>query len=190
MSNNAQQRLVVLISSKQPLFTRLSDHLAELPHSLIVRREDEEHSEWLNRSIPWIELGQSRIRKEWKYIEEALDQGKTPVSYEIGQTSLSRDRASMSVYIPNARGGKVPVLIRTTFHPNWVRLDGQRVYPVTPFFMLTFASEPFELRFRRTAVEWAAVIVSASSFLALFLALIGLNRFNRKRSSLSPSQTH
>jgi len=178
----AQERLLVLISSDRPLYARLARHLSELPHALIVRREAEEQSEWLNRSMPWLELDQSRIRKEWKLIEEAIESGKissSSSSSSSSQASMSRDDVSISVRIPNINGVKVPVLVRMTFHPDWARSDGQRIYAITPFFMLTFASHAFEARFRRTGVEKAAVAVSAVVFFALVLAVIAPNRTSK-----------
>jgi hypothetical protein len=69
---------------------------------------------------------------------------------------------------------KVPVLIRTTFHPDWARSDGERIYPVSPFFMLTFANSGFEAEFHRTKLEQAALSISAFVFLVLISVLIGL----------------
>ncbi len=168
----AQERLVVLVSSDRPLYARLAGRLSELPHALIVRREAEEQSEWLNRSMPWLELDQSAIRREWKLIEKAIENGKISSASDTSQASMSHDNESISVRISNTKGVKVPVLVRMTFHPDWVRSDGQRIYPVTPFFMLTFASDPFEARFRRTGIERAAVAVSAGVFFLLVLGMI------------------
>jgi MFS family permease len=175
----AQERLVVLVSSDRPLYARLAGHLSELPHALVVRREAEKQSEWLNRSMPWLELDQSRIRKEWRLIEEAIEKGKISSASDSSEASISRDNASMSVRIQNTNGVKVPVLVRMTFHPDWARSDGQRIYPITPFFMLTFASESFEARFRRTGIERAAVAVSAGVFFVLVLAVIAPNRTSK-----------
>jgi hypothetical protein len=172
----AQERLVILISSDRPLYARLASHIAELPHALIVRREAEKQSEWLNRSMPWLELGQGRIRGEWKLIEDAVENGKIPSPSDLSQASMSRDDGSIRVQISNTKGTKVPVLVRLTFHPDWVRSDGERIYPATPFFMLTFASDPFEASFRRIGIERAAVVASAAVFLFLLLAMIVPNR--------------
>jgi hypothetical protein len=172
----AQERLVVLISSDQPLYARLASHVSELPNALIVRREAEAEPEWFNRSMPWLELDQNPIRKEWKLIEAALENAKISSPSHSGQPSISRDDASFSVRMSVTDGLRVPVLVRTTFHPNWVRTDGQRMYPVTPFFMLTFADGPFEARFHRTWIEKTAVAVSAGVFFVTLLAIIAPKR--------------
>jgi hypothetical protein len=177
----AQQRLVVLISSDRSFYLRLARRISELPHALIVRREPETHSEWLNRSMPWLELDQSRIRNEWRLIQEAMENGKVSSTSDTGQASLSGDDAGISVTIPDTKGAKVPVLVRMTFHPDWIRPDGQLIYPASPFFMLTYASGPFTARFRRTAIERAAAAVSAGVFFALVVAIIAGNRTPRWR---------
>lgn len=177
----AQERLVVMISSDRPLYARLASRLSELPHAVIVPREAERQSEWLNRSLPWLELDQNKIRIEWKLIEDAIENGKISSSSDLSQASILLKDASFSVWIPNTNGVKVPVVVRTTFHPDWVRSDGERIYPVNPFFMLTFASGPFEARFRRTAIEGAAAAVSAGVFFALVVATIAGNRTSRWR---------
>jgi len=172
----AQKRLLVLISSDRPLYIRLASHLSVLPHALIIRREAESQSVWLNGSMPLLELDQSSIRKEWKLIEEAIDKQKILFSSLTNQASISLDDASIKVRLQNPGGVRVPVLVRTTFHPNWVRSDGERIYPVTPFFMLTFSSNSFEARFRRTGIERAAVAVSAGVFFVLFFATFAPKR--------------
>jgi hypothetical protein len=172
----AHERLVLLISSDQPLYTRLVNHLADLPHALVVQREvePEKQSEWLNRSFPWLELDQSALRKEWHLIEDAIEKNRIPTSVDSGPFSISRNRLNMSIRLSNTNGVKVPVLIRTTFHPDWARSDGERIYPVSPFFMLTFANSGFEAEFHRTKLEQAAVGISAFVFLVLISVLIGL----------------
>lgn len=178
----AQHRLLVLMSSGQPLFARLSSHLSELPHAVIVHREAETQSEWLNRSSPWLDLDQSRIRMEWELVERAMENSKISSSSSSSgssQASISLENASFSVRIPDTNGRKVPVLIRTSFHPDWVRPDGERIYPVNPFFMLTFASGPFTAGFCRTTTERAAAVVSAIALVALVVAIIVGNRTSR-----------
>src|SRR5205823_5433852 len=62
---------------------------------------------------------------------------------------------------------RVPVLINTTFHPNWQRADGASVYAATPFAMLTFVDRTTELTFARRQSERLALVGSAIALLAL-----------------------
>ena len=131
--------------------------------------------------MPWLELGQGRIRKEWRLVEETIEKEKIPSSSDSDTVSISREEASIGVRILNRTAMSVPIIIRTTFHPDWIRDDGLRVYPVSPFFMLTFATDGFRVRFRRTGIEQAALAISACAFFVLFLAMIAPNPISRWR---------
>jgi hypothetical protein len=61
----------------------------------------------------------------------------------------------------------VPVLVNTTFHPNWQRADGAPVYAATPFAMLTFIDQTTELNFARSRSEQLALVGSAVTLAAL-----------------------
>ncbi|MGB2626288.1 MAG: hypothetical protein WAK20_05835 [Candidatus Acidiferrum sp.] len=186
----AQERLLVLISSDQPLYAHLASQLSELPHVLRIHRESEKQSEWLDRGLPWLELDQSNLRKEWKLIDEAIQSEKISSSFDNTEASMSRSDANLHVQFPNTKGVKAPVVIRMTFHPDWARTDGQRIYPITPFFMLTFANNSFEVIFRRTGIERTAAVLSSGVFFVLILTMITPNRaFRRPTASATQSGT-
>ncbi len=168
----AQQHLVVLIDSERHLYCRLTRHLTELPHAVIIRRETESQSQWLSRSAPWLELDQSTIRKLWNQVHAEIENNKIAIPLQSGQSSISRGDRSIHVEVEETQGIDVPIIIRTTFHPDWVRSDGQQIYPVSPFFMLTFAKAPFTVTFHRSLLEKAAVGVSVGTLLLLFLTIL------------------
>lgn len=66
---------------------------------------------------------------------------------------------------------EVPVLIRTTYHPNWVRADSGPIYTATPFFMLTFVRQQTLLSYERRRTESLSLIVSGGALLILGGAL-------------------
>ena len=74
-----------------------------------------------------------------------------------------------------------PLLIKMSYHPNW-RVEGaDRVYLVSPSFMLIFPDkEDVRLKFSRAGVEYAGI---GLTFAALFLVMINLPlvRENRLR---------
>ena len=82
-----------------------------------------------------------------------------------------------------AQLGPVPVLVANTFHPNWRRRDGNPIYAVTPFLMLTFVEKPTAIDFGRGTLEKLGVLISLLSLVGLcgFLVLGGLRnrRLNR-----------
>ena len=59
------------------------------------------------------------------------------------------------------------MLIASTFHPDWQRGDGERVYEAAPFFMLTFAQGPAAVSFERTRTERAGLYASGATLLLL-----------------------
>ncbi|HYG80623.1 MAG TPA: hypothetical protein VD861_09565, partial [Pyrinomonadaceae bacterium] len=65
--------------------------------------------------------------------------------------------------------GEVPVLINTTFHPNWRRDDGGVVYAATPFNMLTFVTAPTSLSYGRSGWDRAGTWASAGTLILLAL---------------------
>jgi hypothetical protein len=172
LRNFAQQRLLVLLSSDHPLYARLAEHISELPHALLIRREKEKQREWFLKGMPWLELDEGEIRKEWKLIQAALENSKIPSLADTSPPSVSHDTGSFTVQLSRKNGANVPILVRTTFHPGWARTDGRQIYAATPFFMLTFANGPFHAKFRRTGAERAAMGVSGCAILIVALAVI------------------
>lgn len=61
----------------------------------------------------------------------------------------------------------LPVLLSTTFHPNWSRDDAEAIYSATPFFMLTFTDHPTHLIFQRNRLDQIGLWVSAVTFASL-----------------------
>src|SRR5205823_4485244 len=77
------------------------------------------------------------------------------------------DQTHLRIILNTPTTERVPVLINTTFHPNWQRADGATVYPATPFAMLTFVDRTTELTYARRQSERLALVGSSIALLAL-----------------------
>lgn len=165
----ARGRQLILLSADDPLFRRIQGALAEFPRAEIIDRAAEAPGAWLESDRPTKSYGRSSVRAVWNQLRQSLDRGKTP-------TGVASDTRAAGVLGQNLVGfdvepppdaGRVPLLIDTTFHPNWRREDGGEVYATTPFFMLTFADRPGRLVFARTRTDKAGACVSALTLLLL-----------------------
>jgi hypothetical protein len=81
--------------------------------------------------------------------------------------SSTLDQNQLRIAVAGPAPERVPVLINTTFHPNWHRADGGAVYATTPFAMLTFIDRQTELRFARNRIDQIALLISAGALVAL-----------------------
>ncbi|HKQ54055.1 MAG TPA: hypothetical protein VJT74_16885 [Pyrinomonadaceae bacterium] len=162
----AERRTLILLAADSPLFQRVRNSLSDFPQAVVVERTADEPGAWLEPGAPTRSYGNTAIRKTWGEIRRILDERKVAVVAEgaltaqVGQEAIKIDSSVQPA-------GATPVLIRTTFHPNWRRADGKAVYPITPFFMLTFVREPVELVFARRAFDSAGLILSAVTLLLL-----------------------
>jgi hypothetical protein len=179
----AQERSLILLSSTDPLYRRLVEHIAELPHTVIIQRQGGKQTAWFG-AASWLSLDGESLRNEWKLIEEATEKSKVPVDASGITLSSAQAGGDLAVRINGPTSAMLPVLVRTTFHPGWRRSDGLRLYPATPFFMLTFADRSFQAKFKRDGVERASLVVSGCMLSGLVLALLLVkgSRFRVKRS--------
>ena len=77
----------------------------------------------------------------------------------------------MSIGTASTLTNEIPVLIATTYHPNWMRADRGSVYAATPFFTLTFVRQQTLLTYERRPSEWFSMILSAGTLLVLVWSL-------------------
>jgi hypothetical protein len=166
----AQTRPLILLANDTPLFHRISNTISDFPKAEIIMRELEPPGEWLESNEPTTNYRESDGRKVWKEIRQKLDSHKaavensTPLNMNVaiktGQTEMTIEPGAVPT-------DEVPVLIGTTYHPNWVREDKGPIYAATPFFMLTFVRHQTRLTFRRRPFDWLSLIISASALLGL-----------------------
>ena len=164
----AQQHTLILLMSDAPLCQRIKQASAEFPHATFIERTKGGRGAWVEALAPSYRYNASAIRQAWRAIRRVLDEHKVAVAPEAPSAingTLDQNHLAINLNAPTT--GRVPVLINTTFHPNWQRADGAPVYPATPFAMLTFIDRPTELTFTRTTHERLALVGSSSTLLAL-----------------------
>ena len=186
----AQQRPLILLGSDAALFRRIQNSIAEFPQAKVIERAPEPPGPWLKPGPPTRSYKSSSIRKVWREIQRLLDERKiaTDINAATFTSEVKANTISIEPHASLAEG--MPVLIKNTYFPNWQRKDGAAVYPVTPFFMLTFVREPTQLVFARRAFDWAGLVISASTLLLLsaFMAWYYSERLTRlvRKRPVSP----
>ncbi|MDQ3918396.1 MAG: hypothetical protein M3348_07945 [Acidobacteriota bacterium] len=177
----AQTRALVLLSSDAPLFRRIQSSLREFPHAHVVERTlDEPAGERVESFQPSFHYEGSSIRRLWRDVRAALESEKVAVaedSQTVGgnssvdpkasvKTQVGRNELSLTPEAPRATVD-LPVLVATTYSPDWRAREGRQVYAATPFFMLTFARGPAHLVYSRSTLDRAGLWASALTLLAL-----------------------
>ena len=166
----AQNRQLILLSSSDRLFQRIQAVRSEFPMLEIIERQREGPGETLEAVRPAHHYASSALRQQWKLIRNALDTSKVPT--DSAKTQVASERGQNTIHIQlnqGARGEEIPVLIDTTFHPNWRRSDEEAIYAGTPFSMLTFVSQPVSLSFDRRWSDRAGLWLSAGTLVLLCL---------------------
>jgi hypothetical protein len=101
-------------------------------------------------------------------IRDILSEQKLAVTEKV-PIAVARDQNTIGLSPPAGLSEGVPVLLNTTFHPDWQREDAAPIYAATPFNMLTFLDRPVHLVYRRSPIEKWAVALSAVTLIALML---------------------
>lgn len=167
--NISKGKLVILLSSDAPLFRRIASDIAAFPHAKIVERIAEPSGEWMESETPTFRYDTSNIRKVWARIKKLLIEQEVPIS-QNAKIVISRDQNAIAFSPATPLYERVPVMLNTTFHPDWKREDTGAIYAVTPFNMLTFADRPVRLTYGRSPVEKWAVALSAVTLILLILS--------------------
>ncbi|HYK21084.1 MAG TPA: hypothetical protein VEV42_10140 [Pyrinomonadaceae bacterium] len=166
----SQTRPIILLANDVPLFNRIRASIDEFPKMTIIERNtDDWQGPWLDNYAATRRYGSSPQRAAWKRIREVLEQNKVAVEPAAVQGEVQQNQIQLNYNgQPLPEENSVPVLIATTYHPNW--RGEQTIYPATPMFMLTFVRHSTTLKFARLPVERAGVWLSA-------LTLVGLVGF-------------
>lgn len=164
----AARRPVIMLASDEPRFRRLREAVADLPLAQVVEREKQESGPWLEPYLPKFRYNATDIRRVWGEVRRILDERKTAVEgADGGAFTHTIDPQAILIEPTRPPGVSLPVLVATTYHTNWRRVDGEAVYPATPFFSLTFVREPTRMVFARGSLERFGLIVSALALLFL-----------------------
>ncbi len=164
----AQQHTLILLASDAPLYQRIKRAGAEFPHAQFIARTTSERGPWVEALTPTYHYNASAIRQQWHEIRHTLEQNKLAVAPAAAQAITGTiAQNSLHINLAQATRARVPVLLNTTFHPNWQRADGAAVYAATPFAMLTFVDKPVALNYARGSFERFALLVALGALLAL-----------------------
>lgn len=98
---------------------------------------------------------------------QAADSGDASIAVKVSvKTQVGRNELSLTPEAPHG-AADLPVLVATTYSPDWRAREGNKVYAATPFFMLTFARGPVHLVYSRSAADRAGLWASGLTLLAL-----------------------
>jgi hypothetical protein len=164
----SREHHLVLLSSDDPVFRRVRDSVGEFPQAEVVERPREGDEGWLDSDHPTRSYDDSPARHTWGRLRQALDRRKVPTGV-ASDTPLDcvTGQGFIAVNPPSKSDGVTPVLIASTFHPDWHREDGGKLYAAGPFFMLTFIRSPARIFFGREWYERAALWASACTLLMI-----------------------
>jgi hypothetical protein len=171
----AQTRPLLLFTDHDQLFQKIKASASEFPQVHFINRADNGLGSWIESDHATRSYAESGPRLAWQSIKETLDRTKVAVPTAAFDTKVAADAISL---IPAGEMSEaIPVLITTTFHPDWRDDAGNPVYATTPFFMLTFVKRPTRMAFARSTIDRLGVAVSASTL----LLLIGYVIWNYRR---------
>jgi len=164
----ARQRPLIILASEAPLFRRIRNAIADFPNAEIIERPAELPGPWLKPGPPTASYETNSVRKVWREIRRVLDKTKVPVgSGAAGDLKAEVGQSDINIHIGGEQAEAIPVLVKTTYHPNWQRSDGEVVYPATTFFMLTFVRESARMTFARRPLDRVGLWVSALTLLLI-----------------------
>ena len=175
----AQQRPLICLASDDPLFKRIQNHRDSLPLLEIIDRQAEERGETIEALHPSHHYDPSSIRRQWAAIRSFLERSK--IASNLGSSNVPGQIDQTSIKLnPDVDGHRepAPLLIGTTFHPNWQRSDGDTIYATTPFYMLTFVDKPVTIHYDRNRLDKAGLWMSAATLtgVSLFAVWAGFLR--------------
>lgn len=162
----SQERLIILVSSDDKLFNRISQNRKDfLKIEIIQRPQITERGEMLKSDHPSFHYDGTPIRKMWQTIREILSNNKVPTG--VNDVSVSAQKLLNQIHINFTADNEIPVLVANTFHPSWKRSDGKEIYTATPFYQLTFVKEPIDLIYERNSIDKIASLISAITLLLI-----------------------
>src|ERR1043165_9164095 len=161
----SKTRPLILLMNDSILFNRIRYSIRDFPMAQIVERVPDEGGAWLDNFAPTRRYQSTPLRQEWTEIHRILYEHKIATEAAVVTGEVNGDSIQLN---NNAPSVAVPVLISTTYHPNWQASNSQKIYAANPMFMLTFVSEPVRLTFERRGLDRAGVWASLVTLIALF----------------------
>lgn len=170
----AQDRPLILLMRDERFFEVIRENLKMFPQAVVIERQPEPEGGWLENWGPSSRYGASQVRGVWGKIRGVLEQHKVPVAPVNVSVELKERSIRLGLGAQGSQG--VPLLIRTSYHPNWRRPEGGTVYAVNPMYMLVFADNDTSLVYARRWFDWLALFVSVLTLLSL-CAYVALGRW-------------
>ncbi|MEN3332342.1 MAG: hypothetical protein V7641_1707 [Blastocatellia bacterium] len=163
----ACRRPLILLTSEQPLCRRIRAALEEFPLAEVIERTPEPPGPWMEADVPSSRYDTNSVHKVWQRLRTILEQKR--ISSQSAGLRLQGEvmQNAITLFPDTPLTYRLPVLITTTYHPNWQRRDGGIVYPATPFFMLTFVNQPCELNYKRSGLERFGLFASLGTLFSL-----------------------
>jgi hypothetical protein len=183
----SQKHSLILLSSGANLCQRIKAAHEQFSKLQIIERSAEEPGQVLEAVAPSYHYEATADRQQWQAMRRILENNKEAIN---ATTSLINGRVEQDAiaieYGNGSQGQRLPVLVSTTFHPNWHRNDGEGIYASTPFYMLTFVDRSVRLHFERQRADKSALSISTAAAVLLGIyALWPFLRKFRKRSNRS-----
>jgi hypothetical protein len=163
-----QDHALICLSADNELFRRIQNARPDFPLLEIIDRKPEAPGETVEDLKPTHHYNSSSIREQWKKIRSALEKKRLSTDAAPSDVTGKIDLDKVTLMADaRVKAGSVPVLIASTFHPNWQRSDGKRTYAVTPFYILTFVDHSVSIAYGRRWFDKAGLWVSALTFVVL-----------------------
>lgn len=166
----SQDRPLILLADDSSLFNRIRGSIADFPMATVIERDpDSPPGAWLDNRGATRRYTSSPPRLLWARIRGILEAHKIPVENAAAVTGEVKGDTIELSYDPAAPAPALgaPVLVSTSFHPNWRAEPGHVIYAADPMYMLTFARRSTRLTFARTPLDVQGVWASAFVLLAL-----------------------
>lgn len=168
LQDYARRHTLILLSSDEALFKRIKTAIADFPFARIIgRTSSSEPNELLGAPEPAYRYQTNPIRKDWAAIRQVLDETKCATVIGTNPIMSGANHNTIWIDFTSAPEREIPVLISNTYHPNWHRSDGGRIYAATPFYSLTFLKQRVQLIYDRRWFESLALWFSACALLIL-----------------------
>ncbi len=105
----ANTRPLILLSSEAPLFKRIQSSLAKFPNGVVIERPVEPPGKIIDAGEPTNHYNSSSIRAVWKSIRAVLEQKKIPVTAPALESSSNSNSISRKTFVNRgaARAGIV-----------------------------------------------------------------------------------
>jgi len=148
-----------------------SDLVAPLAHEPVVFN-DVDHSNWLDPSVDVFQEGTSAVPwtvgglTAWQHLA-AGEEPDERVLEPVQVTDIVADVDSISFHVDRIG---VPVIVRTSFFPNWEADGAAGPWRATPNLMIVVPTEPdVTLTYGRTTVDLASMLLSLLGLAGMFL---------------------